>query len=312
MPDPVPEQTALRTAALDGVADPVGGSDPFGGFGPPGGPVWWHPRRARVPVLAFGGVLAAILTVVGGLAAVDATTGPTHHVESRTFPASITRVVVHTSNGDVRLHGPDAELFSTAELAGDDAQAGIRLVARLSGVVEVPELDTRVVGDTLRITAHCHTDWDCSADYDLDLPAGVNVAADSSSGDVTADGLGGTVRLWTSSGDVTVDRPRGALDAGTGSGNIQIDAARTGRLQAETGSGDIQLDLTAPPDDLDVRTGSGDVQVTLPTTADAYDVQVSTGSGGRTIAIRTDPAAARRLRVTTGSGDVSVTYPDAS
>ncbi|SNQ52203.1 conserved hypothetical protein [Frankia canadensis] len=276
---------------------------------PPGlPPVGPPPRRGRVLALAAGGVCALGLTVFAGLGVIDGTTGREHVVQHREFAASVTHVVVRAPSGDVHLHTRDPDM----EPPGSAAGAGVSMVARLSGLVDQPRLDTRVDGDTVRIAADCHQVWDCSVDYDLTLPPGASADVRVSSGDLIADDLTGDAVLATSSGDVLVHRPGGRLDASTGSGDISVGDARSRRLRASTSSGDVRIHQLVPPDDLDAHTSSGDVRVTLPRGNELYATDASTDSGRREVEIRQDPAASRRIRATTSSGDVVITYRDDS
>jgi hypothetical protein len=244
--------------------------------------------------LGVGGVLALVLTGVAGIQVISNTSGEVRRIEHRVFPTTVERVRVTTPDGSIRVAGTD------------DHQVVVD--GRLSGTLKVPTMSARLDGTTLKVQAHCAVFWDCGASFDLRVPAGVAVEAESSSGDVQASDLRAPVRLSTASGTVVVRRVAGAVSLHTSSGDIRAGDVSARTLTAHTSSGDVTLEMSGVPEDVEADTSSGDVRITVPRGGDAYDVTADTSSGDRTVAVRTDPLSSRRLRATTSSGDVSVRY----
>jgi DUF4097 and DUF4098 domain-containing protein YvlB len=182
-------------------------------------------------------------------------------------------------------------------------------------------------GATVRINGNCPyiSFGPCRARIVIRVPADTAVEVQSGSGDVTASGLAGPVKLETgsgdvnatgltgssdlntSSGDVTVRGLRGRTVLRTGSGDINAEDVATRELTADTASGDVQLDFAQAPDIVDASTASGDVDVSLPE-GGTYRVEADPGSGDQHLNVKIDPSATRVVRAQTSSGDVTVGY----
>jgi DUF4097 and DUF4098 domain-containing protein YvlB len=164
----------------------------------------------------------------------------------------------------------------------------------------------------------------CRASIVVHVPPGTRVDVRSGSGDLTASGISGPMRMETGSGDVTATGLTGDADLRTSSGDVNVrglGAAVTLRsasgdinaeelaaatVEAVTSSGDVELDFRLAPRDVDAATASGDVAVSLPR-GQTYRVAADTGSGDRNV-IGNDPASTRVVRARTSSGDVTVGY----
>lgn len=138
-----------------------------------------------------------------------------------------------------------------------------------------------------------------SISYEIVVPAGTEVRAESGSGSVSIAGIAAPVSAETGSGTVRLDNIGGPVDAKTGSGSIRADGV-AGAFNGNTGSGSIYLLQTAPGDVV-VSTGSGSSE--LKSVAGA--VRASAGSGRITV----DGRLAGDWRLTTGSGSVRVSLP---
>src|SRR3954469_13987420 len=116
-----------------------------------------------------------------------------------------------------------------------------------------------------------------SISYEVTLPAASRVRSESGSGDVSMDGVNGSVKMSTGSGNVTGKNLGDEVRISTGSGDIRIDRAKGpvrvnagsgtveasgigGAFYAETGSGDISLRQEASGTVM-ARTGSGNVRL---------------------------------------------------
>src|SRR5262249_31479421 len=131
-----------------------------------------RPDPARMLAFGVGGVLALVLTGLAGLQVINNTSGEVRRIEHRVFPATVARVRLTPWSGWIRVAGTD------------DHQVAVD--GRLSGTVKVPVMSARLDGTTLVVRAHCPEFWNCEASFDLRVPAGVAVEAESSSGDVQA------------------------------------------------------------------------------------------------------------------------------
>jgi len=139
-------------------------------------------------------------------------------------------------------------------------------------------------GNTLTLLGDCEGCGDI--DYEIRVPAGVDVTAKTGSGDIELDGALRTVSLQTGSGDID--------------GNVAA-----GSITTRTGSGDMDLRLDNAPNQLTANSGSGDVDIKVPENQ-SYAVTYRTGSGDTDINVPQQSTSDRKIEVQTGSGDISV------
>jgi hypothetical protein len=169
------------------------------------------------------------------------------------------------------------------------------------------------------------TRCNASVRFEIKVPRGLDLNFDSlsnASGDISVEGVKGTVRLRTASGGVEVRQVEGSVDAATASGDVIVQGA-IGVVSASTASGDVEVELLrqGTGDEMKFSSASGDVTVKAPRELDA-DVEMSTASGSLhtdfplTVEDRKEghgkKAAGRlgtgscRLRLSTASGDVKL------
>ncbi len=127
------------------------------------------------------------------------------------------------------------------------------------------------------------TQWIGGAEYSIRVPHNCDLNLRTSSGDLSVQGVTGTLYLQTTSGDAKVQSVGGSLVLNSASGDLRIEGmegtlgARTasGDLRARglrlddvsvsTASGDIELELEKLPQrDFEVKTVSGDIELKLP------------------------------------------------
>ena len=164
-----------------------------------------------------------------------------------------------------------------------------------------------------------------SVRFEVRVPRSGNISFDkisTASGNVTAEGFTGRLRLSTASGNVTVRGVGGEIRASSASGNVRVNDA-TGSVNASTASGDVEVEMTRVDGATDMRfsSASGDVHVRVPTNIDAR-VSMSTASGdietNFPIEVKQDPynsskraegqlgSGSRTLRISSASGNVSL------
>jgi DUF4097 and DUF4098 domain-containing protein YvlB len=139
-----------------------------------------------------------------------------------------------------------------------------------------------------------------SISYDITVPAGTEVIADSGSGSIKIANIDAPVSAEAGSGSVKLENIGGPVNADTGSGSIRADGV-DGAFNGSTGSGRIYLVQTAPGD-VTVSTGSGSSELN----GVVGSVRASAGSGSITI----DGRQEGEWRIRTGSGSVRVTLPE--
>ncbi|MBI4467606.1 MAG: DUF4097 family beta strand repeat protein [Acidobacteria bacterium] len=156
-----------------------------------------------------------------------------------------------------------------------------------------------------------------SISYELVVPADTRLRADTGSGGVDVEGLGGPVSADTGSGSIRISNIRGEVRADTGSGDIELDSIEgdvsvdtgsgliratgiAGGFVADTGSGSVRLEQIAPGR-VQIDTGSGSVTAM----GVRGSLTVDTGSGD--ITVQGEPAGEWRLEASSGS--VTVRLP---
>jgi hypothetical protein len=258
-----------------------------GGGGPP---------ATRFALLALGAILAVGLAAFAGSQTLSWTTGQERHDQRVVLPASVNRLEVHVSSGNLSLTG---------------AGSGPAVVdAHLSGTVHPPKLTVQIVGGTAKVTAHCgwHYLLRCGADLRLTVPPNVTSVARTSSGDIRAADLRGPMDLASSSGDIVTSGGTGPARLSTGSGDVRASGLRATSVSAHSSSGDVSLRLAVVPDTVSATTSSGDARITVPNDPTAYLVAAHASSGDERVRVHTDPTSQHRITVRSGSGDVSVGY----
>jgi DUF4097 and DUF4098 domain-containing protein YvlB len=203
----------------------------------------------------------------------------------------------------------------------------VTIDSTVKGSIHAPVLRAVKDGAEVRINGNCPyiSFGPCHARIMIRVPAGTEVDVRAGSGDITANGLTGKVKLATGSGDVNATGLAGTADLHTSSGDVNVrglsgpTTLKTGSgningedlalrdLTADTASGDVELDYTEAPAIVDASTASGNVDISLPE-GEAYRVESDSGSGDQRIEVKTDPAATRIVRAQTSSGDVTVGY----
>jgi DUF4097 and DUF4098 domain-containing protein YvlB len=270
-------------------------------------------RQQRGGALLVGGLLAFVMTAIAAVQVAAWTVGSVPRTSHQLIPGPVQVVEVDAGAGDVLV----------VPTSGDD----VRIDATAKGALHTPRLHAVKEGPQLRVDGNCPaiSFGPCQASIVLHVPAGTEIDVHSGSGDLTASGINGPVRLETGSGDVNATALSGSSDLRTSSGDVNVrrlsgaTALRTasGDVNAEdlaarevlavTSSGDVELDFRLAPRDVDAATASGDVNVTLPL-GQTYRVEADTGSGDSHVGVRTDPASTRIVRARTSSGDATVEY----
>jgi hypothetical protein len=165
--------------------------------------------------------------------------------------------------------------------------SAVRVTETLKWNDRKPDAKHSVSGDTLLVQYECGAGWgNCSVDYKIEVPKGLQIDADTGSGNITLRSLTGQLEVSSGSGDVDA--------AGLGSKKVY----------AEAGSGNVELKFAAVPDSVETKSGSGDCALQVP--QGSYDVNTKVGSGDANVSIKDDASSTHKLSLTTGSGDVSV------
>jgi hypothetical protein len=273
------------------------------------------PRRApptpvRRWVLAVGVVLSVAAIAWGALQLANVL-GRTTEERSATLPATGGRLVVSSSGGSVQVTAADV----------DD----IRVVSKLRYGLSAPELRQDSGPDGVHLAASCpwYSSW-CSVDYEITIPTGLAVSAESSGGSITVSGGSGAVDVSSSGGSVTVTETAGSVRAHSSGGSVTVRAVtgtidlessggsvlgtglRGGDARADSSGGSVRLVFDVPPDLVQASSSGGMVEVLLPQVDGGYRVDASSSGGDQVVEVPTDPASARRVTVHSSGGDARV------
>jgi hypothetical protein len=306
---------------------------------PPAGP----PTRggARIAALIIGGVLTftflgwAILTLVT-LTSWQTADG------SRTFTASVKRVVVHSAAGGVTITG-------TAPTAGSSATASWHS----RWYFFHPSVHASLTADgTLTVSTSCRQKWvpiSCDVRLGLGVPPNVPINVSSSGGGVTASHLtgglvanssGGGVHLEHVSGSVRVNSSGGGIHLNDVDGTLVLDSSGGGihgtsvgsseasrtingsldsvtvtrspadtTVNAASSGGGINLSFSEPPQRVRARSSGGGVRLALPDVTGDYRIEASSSGGGVHIEIPSNDRSSRLIDVSSSGGGVRVTRP---
>ncbi|GHG74980.1 DUF4097 family beta strand repeat-containing protein [Streptomyces griseocarneus] len=199
----------------------------------------------------------------------------------------ITSVRLNSGAGGVTLRGKggttEVNLHRYVEYGGDR-----------------PEGTTYRVENGVLVLSGCGAD--CSVAYTVDLPEGIPVTGETSSGAVKLSRTG-AVKVTTGSGAIDLDDIGGAVEVRSDSGAITGRELKGGLIKSRTSSGAIDL-TAASPQDIQAETDSGAVTLTVPD--GRYRVTAKSDSGGKDIAVSDNPSGTHRLDLTTGSGAITV------
>ncbi|CAL9346604.1 hypothetical protein SUDANB121_00391 [Nocardiopsis dassonvillei] len=259
------------------------------------------------PWLVLGGVLVAGLVVVIAFSVLG-NVGVDRGDRADSFAAPERVVVENETGGRVS--------FTFAD--GDRVQVDREL--RGTPLTD-PDEDIETDDGELRIDADCSGVWfleGCSVDYDIAVPAGVEVQVETVSGEVTVTGLEGGVEASSVNGLVEVTDVTGDVRVETTSGRIEV-AGITGSVDLESTSGSITA--AGEGERLHASSTSGDVDLTGFTAgsveAESTSGRVSVGGGFDTaevssvsgsVEVATEDAF-RTLAVETTSGRVDIDVP---
>ena len=187
-----------------------------------------------------------------------------------------------------------------------------------------PEVNSRIAGGTLLVESSCPTTArQCSVDYEITVPPGIDVDVLSEAGDVTVRGIEGFVDLVTRFGDVNLIETSGYVRVDATTGNISLTGI-SGRFNTTTTSGTIDgVELSAPtgeavgakdpvtlsfdrqPDLLEAYAASGTIEIEVPT--GEYDVDVTSRRGALDVQGLTNTSNSGSVLIAnTTTGDIKI------
>jgi len=233
------------------------------------------------------GMLAALIPAAA--MAADGTFDKTLHVNGQVM------LTVGTGSGYIHVSpGTSSEVHIIGHVHANGWGFGASADDRVRQALANPPIDQ--TGNI--ITIGRHQDWmqNISIDYDITAPRGTQLEANSGSGDLRLQDLGGSLKANTGSGSIDASGFTGRVALQTGSGDIRAQLQSADDVKAHTGSGSIHLQGVAGA--LWAETGSGDIEVGG---RPASGWKLQTGSGSVTLDVGNAPFT---LDASTGSGTV--------
>ncbi len=188
----------------------------------------------------------------------------------------------------------------------------ITIVARISDGLRATGNSSRVVGDRLEIRATCPlfgSMW-CAVDYQIEVPAGIDLDINADDGRVEVVDVSGALTIDDDNGSIDIRGADGPLRATTDNGSVHATGVRSETVSVDSDNGSVEIVMVTPPRALEATTDNGRVDVVLPDTPDAYAVDIDTDNGSVRNDVRTDPTSSRTITVSSDNGSVTVRYPD--
>lgn len=253
---------------------------------------------ARMRTTVMIGALAAL--VVAGVGEADAQT----RIDRVVPVGERTRLDLHNHHGDVTIRTWD--------------RLEVRVVAAHDGPSNV-EIDAG--GAELSIHTQ-RPDPGRPVQYDLTVPASMDLAVHAVDSDVTVDGTRGRVEIHSVKGDVVVRGGRTVVHLGSVQGSVRLSDASgsievssvnqgidlervSGDVQASTVNGGIRL-AGVDARRVEASTVNGGIEYAGPLHADGW-YSLSTHNGGIDLALPASPNA--RIEVSTFNGDFQADFP---
>ncbi|OWY61258.1 hypothetical protein B7486_64745 [cyanobacterium TDX16] len=250
--------------------------------------------------LAVGSFFAAFTLLFSGIwvAAAFARDTDTFQV---TVDEPVARVVIDADvGGDVRVVGTQGD-----EVVVDGTTH--------RGLVE-PDHDEVVAGETLTLSSDCGPVGPlalamfCSLDYVVQVPAGTDLEVHGHAGTVSIVGTSGEVHVDVLGGRAELDDLSGPVQVETRGGGVRGERLASSTVTAETAGGGVDLAFVESPDQVSVSASGGGTTVLLPPGDVGYALDTQASGGSEIIDVRTDPDAARVLKLRTSGGGITVRY----
>ena len=189
------------------------------------------------------------------------------------------KVEVESHNGSIKVSTWDRDevkVHAKKKANGKSTAAAEEMLREI-------EVRVETFGDTVRISAEMPK-WERggsgSVQFELTIPRGAHLAADTHNGSIEVRDLGGDTRLETHNGSVKAYGVSGDLKIDTSNGSITAENVR-GVVEAHTRNGSITAEMGAErlTKDVSFETTNGSINLTLnPSLAASIDARTSNGS----------------------------------
>ncbi|MFB9643685.1 DUF4097 family beta strand repeat-containing protein [Agromyces lapidis] len=144
----------------------------------------------------------------------------------------------------------------------------------------------------------------CSVDYTVEVPVGLDVSGATSNGAITLTGVN-EVEVETSNGRIELDDVTGEIEAKTSNGRIEGRGLAGDGVSASTSNGAIELSLAAPQS-VEAHTSNGSIDVAVPAGEASYRVETDTSNGSVDVDIDDLADGEFLLDLSTSNGSITV------
>ncbi|GAA1839604.1 DUF4097 family beta strand repeat-containing protein [Agromyces salentinus] len=237
--------------------------------------------------IATGVVVATVAVLLGGCGFLSP---PERFRDAATLDAVVRTVEIDEPDGRVTVKG--VEGATGIEVARTVSYRDDRTVGATAEVV-----------DDVLVLSGCGRN--CTIDYTVELPAGVDVRGDTSNGAIRLIGVN-EVDVSTSNGAIRLDDVTGAVEAETSNGRIEGRGLAGAGIRVSTSNGGIELRLSAPQD-VHARSSNGAIDLDVPTGEAGYRVTTDTSNGSVDVDIDEDSDGEFELDLATSNGSITVT-----
>ena len=215
----------------------------------------------------------------------------------------VNKVIVETRNGRANLvcrtaPGP-VRVQATRKGRGSTEAAARECAEAMTIQVERDTLDPATLRIAMVAPPEPKWGWSHGASFDVELPQGVDVDVQTSSGAVTVRGARGDLKLKTSNGAIAVADVQGDMDVQTSNARIELAGVEGGRIHASTSNGSIEAhDISGEPS---LRTSNGRIRLHLDRTPGRPRIRVVSSNGEIELEVPGTVEADLNLRTSNGS-----------
>lgn len=241
-------------------------------------------RTARSVLI--GALVVASAGLLGGCAFLAP---PERFSDDATLSDQVHTIEIDEPDGSVTIRGVEGS--DAIEISRTVSYRGERTVG-----------STHEVGDGVLTLSGCGRN--CTVDYTIELPAGVDVRGATSNGSIELTGVN-EVDVSTNNGRVELDDVTGTVEVETSNGRIEGRGLAGTGVHATTSNGAVDLRL-ATPQDVEARTSNGGIDLVVPTDGVGYRVTTDTSNGSVDVEIDKDPDGEFLLDLATSNGAITV------
>ena len=289
-----------------------------------------QPARRLVYPLAAAAAVAVIVTVLAvvlpGLTRPSHGNTPTSQLGAsptspgthiNTYAGPVGALVIRDGNGTVTVSGSQRH--------------SVRVTMTITDPVRQGAVASKLSHGTLQLT---YSATDCGSgrrncprvNYSVEVPRSLLVQVVSDAGDVSVNGVSGSVHVVDQAGDVGLGQISGpAATVYASAGSVTLAAVSTAQLTVHDAAGDVNgtglaspattmgaaagdlsLQYSSVPDMVSLTDSAGDITLRLPLGVTAYRVSAHSDAGSAKVSVPQSPSASRTITARADAGDITI------